>query len=240
MSDLVMETQAWPSNAAMIEAAFKMHVYPRFAEPEILDPTFGRGLWWHPWLVPQHRRARGVGGEEVTVWETPARFTFHDYRMDGVDYRDLPHDDHSFDVVAFDPDYVAPGGRDTSTIPDFNGRYGLKPDYESPEALLEMIEEGMGELDRVLRPQGRVLVKCMTYVSGGWPVLGEHRVITAGQHYGWRVADIWVHPSGTGPQPKLEDRTRKDGKPVRQQHARSNSSRLIIFRKPGRRPRGGY
>lgn len=212
---VVLEAQEWADNAALIQAVFHMHVWPKkWAHgpdgPQVMDVTYGKGLWWK-WLL-----AVPPGFE----------FTSHDMKHDGVDFTDLPEPDESMDVIAFDPDYVAPGGRDTSTIPDFNERYGLNDPYESPASLQAHINAGLSECARVLRPQGILLVKCSTYISSGKPWLGEYHTIGHGLDIGLKVEDIFVHISGTGPQPKRE---------TRQQHARSNSSRLIVFRRPGRR-----
>lgn len=214
----VLEVQAWDDNAALIQAVFEIHVWPKAwaSDPnefEVMDVTYGRGLWW-TWLTDADPRVE--------------MFTAHDIRRDGVDFTNLPEPDESMDVITFDPDYVAPGGRDTSTIPDFNERYGLNDPYESPASLQAHINAGLTECARVLRPQGILMVKCATYISSGKPWLGEYHTIGAGLAAGLKVEDIFVHVSGTGPQPKRD---------TRQQHARSNSSRLIVFRKPGRRRR---
>jgi hypothetical protein len=214
----VLEAQEWENNSDLISAVFDIHVWPkRWAfvggGPEVMDVTYGRGLWWK--------------------WKSPLlmamRFTGHDMKLDGVDFTDLPEPDESMDVITFDPDYVAPGGRDTSTIPEFNDRYGLNDPYESPASLQAHINAGLSECARVLRPQGILMVKCATYISSGKPWLGEYHTIGHGLEIGLKVEDIFVHVSGTGPQPKREGR---------QKHARSNSSRLIVFRKPGRRKKG--
>lgn len=211
----ILEAQTWSSNSELIEAVFKMHVWPKKwgpLGPEIMDVTYGRGLWW-PWLM-NGGRAHG--------------FTSHDLKHDGVDFRQLPEPDESMDVIAYDPDYVAPGGRKTSTITDFNDRYGLKAEYETPASLQEnTINAGLTECARVVAPQGLILAKCSTYISSGKPWLGEYHTIHHGLSLGLRVEDILVHIAGTGPQPERLL--------SRQQHARSNSSRLIVFRKLGRR-----
>jgi hypothetical protein len=180
---------------------------------DVLDMTYGRGLWWK-WTIPPTR---------------DMRFVANDIKDDGYDYRHMPYNNEWFDVVAFDPDYVAPGGRKTSTITEFNDRYGLKDQYESPDKLQDSINVGIMEVARLLRPQGIALVKCMNYISSGKLWLGEYHTIDEALAQGLVVEDIFVHISGTGPQPERPN--------SRQQHARSNSSRLIVFRKPGRRKR---
>ena len=212
---IVLEAQEWENNSDLISAVFDIHVWPKKwsyvgGGPAVMDVTYGRGLWWK-WQAP------GLMAME---------FTSHDMKHDGVDFTNLPEPDESMDVIAFDPDYVAPGGRDTSTITEFNDRYGLNDPYESPASLQAHINQGLSECARVLRPQGILMVKCATYISSGKPWLGEYHTIGHGLEIGLKVEDIFVHISGTGPQPKREGR---------QKHARSNSSRLIVFRKPGRR-----
>jgi len=215
---MILEAQAWENNSDLIQAVFHMHVWPKKwahkpdgSGPDVMDVTYGKGKWWD-WLLA------------VSPGFT---FTSHDFKHDGVDFTNLPEADESMDVIAFDPDYVAPGGRDTSTIPDFNERYGLNDPYESPASLQAHINQGLSECARVLRPQGILMAKCSTYISSGKPWLGEYHTIGHGLDCGLVVEDIFVHISGTGPQPARPG--------SRQQHARSNSSRLIVFRKPGRR-----
>jgi hypothetical protein len=214
---MVLEAQTWANNSDLIRAVFDMHVFPkRWARRpviHVLDVTYGRGKWWD-WNL-------GGYGERPEVAVESNRHGDPDW----FDFRHNPHPTDSFDVVAFDPDYVAPGGRKTSTIGDFNDRYGLKGQYETPAALQAANDAGLTECCRVLKPQGLLLAKTMNYISSGRLVLGEHNTIRCGLDAGMVVEDIFVHVGGTGPQPAH----------ARQMHARSNSSRLVIFRKPGRR-----
>jgi hypothetical protein len=208
-----LEVQKWKTNSELIEATFELHVnHKKWAlvpgGPVVLDVTYGKGVWWH-WRRP----------------ETQMRFTAHDMKIDGVDFTALPEADGSVDVVAFDPDYVAPGGRNTSTITDFNERYGLNDPYESPASLQAHMNDGLAECARVVRPQGLILAKCTNYISSGALQLGEHWTIEHGLSLGLKVEDIAVCLGSPGPQPKGRG----------QHHFRSNSSRLIVFRRPGRR-----
>lgn len=208
-----LEVQTWRTNSELIKAAFSVHVdqKPWAMTPEgpvVMDVTYGRGTWWH-WRTQDYRM----------------HFIAHDLKVDGVDFRALPEADESADVVAFDPPYVAQGGRATSTIPERNDRYGLNTPYESPASLQAYINDGLLECSRVLRPQGIMFVKVSNYISSGKLWLGEAHTINTGLRAGLIVEDIAVHLGNPGPQPKH----------LTQKHFRSNSSRLIIFRKPGRR-----
>lgn len=74
---------------------------------------------------------------------------------------------------------------------------------------------------------GRVLVKCMDYVSSRQFCAGRHFVVTTALDLGLRQVDEFVHYSGLGPQP-LRDR---------QEHSRRAHSYLCVFRVPKRRAR---
>lgn len=193
----VVKTQR---NGPLIAAAATLWIDP---DDSVLDVTYGRGKFWSDYR--------------------PADLRTHDIAIDGVDFRALPEADASIDVVVFDPPYIAQGGRDSSTQPDFLDRYGL---YEVPrthDELRELIAAGIGEAVRVLVPKGRLLVKCMDYINGGRYRQGRHEVVEAAQEAGLVQVDEFVHYSGSGPQPKR----------LRQVHSRRVHSFLCVFRKPG-------
>jgi hypothetical protein len=120
----------------------------------ILDPTYGRGVWWRKWR--------------------PTRLVAHNRGDDGVDFRDLPYADGTFDAVAYDPPYVCIGGRKTSGIPDMHDRYGLTAAPRTPADLQQLINAGLSEAARVVKPRGIVLCKCQDYVSSGRLWIGTH------------------------------------------------------------------
>jgi DNA modification methylase len=210
VTEPVMAATAWPSNAHLIADCARLE-YLRY-EDEILDPTWGRGTWWK-------------------IWEpVPFRLVRHDlYTLDGIDFRQLPHEDRCFDAVTFDPPYVCTGGRDTTTMPDFADRYGLTNAPRTPAALQEMNNAGLKEMLRVVKPKGIVLVKCADYVWSGKLVIGTHRTLTAALDLGFSLEDRLEHIGRPRPQPP---RTRADGEPVRQHHARRNLSTLLVLRAP--------
>lgn len=174
----------------------------------VLDVTYGRGKWW------SHVR--------------PLHLVTHDkFTLDGVDFRRLPEASCSVDVVAFDPPYVSPGGRGTSTVGDFNDRYGLVDVPRTPLETQNMIGKGVRESHRVLRKGGRLLVKCSDYVSSGKFFPGHQLTVLGAVEVGFEQVDEFVHWTGTGPQPK----TNLDGTPRRQVHSRRSHSFLCVFRK---------
>lgn len=175
----------------------------------VLDVTYGRGNFW-------------------TVYR-PQFLTAHDLAVDGVDFRLLPEADESVDVVVFDPPYIAQGGRDTSTLPDFLDAFGLDDCPKSVAELERLIQKGIREARRVLKPGGRLLMKCMDYINGGRYVKGRHFVVGWAEVLGLEQVDEFIHYSGTGPQPARDV----------QLHSRRAHSILCVFQKPPVRRKSG-
>lgn len=204
----VLAATSWTSNARMIEACVQLD-YLRPGD-RVLDPTYGKGNWW-----TRYRPDDLVASDLST----------------GVDFRQLPHPDASFDVVAFDPPYVCTGGRSKTTIQDFYDRFGLTDCPKTPQGLQELIEAGLKEVMRVTKPRGLILVKCANYVSGGKLWLGAHKTLQYGLDLGLHLQDQLIYVGHGRPQPA---RTRADGRAVRQEHARTNWSTLLILQTPRR------
>ena len=196
----VLAATAWPSNAEMVVDLVRLG-YLR-SEWRTLDPTYGRGAWWRKWR--------------------PDQLVTHDLALDGIDFTQLPEDDATFDAVAFDPPYVATGGRATTTMPEFASRYGMTVAPRTPALLQDLIDVGLKEIARVLRPRGLVLVKCQDYVSSGKLWIGTHHTLSAALSIGFTVVDRLEHVGRPRPQP--------GGR--RQVHARRNLSTLFVLRAP--------
>lgn len=193
------------TNGPLIAAAAVLWIKP---EDDVLDMTYGRGKFW------THYRPEKLTTNDL---DPDSEATFHH------DFRRLPWSDGTFDVAVFDPPYISPGGRDTSTVEDFNDRYGLTEAPQTTDQLKGMIESGISEGARVLRPKGRLFVKCMDYQEGSTFHTMRQFVCLAAGNVGHLVqVDEFVHYSGTGPQPS-----------GRRQHvSRRAHSFLCIFRKP--------
>jgi hypothetical protein len=209
----VLAASSWKSNAEMILDCVRLQ-YLKDSD-SVLDPTYGKGIWWKLW--------------------TPARLTRHDkFKLDGVDYRSLPHGEGEFDAVAFDPPYVCPGGRESSGIPDFFDQYGMDGEAKTPGEQQAINNLGLAECYRVVKPGGYVLTKCADYVWSGKLVLGTHETLVHALSLGFKVQDRMEHVGHPRPQPQ---RTRKDGQAVRQHHARRNLSTLFVLQRPSVRVR---
>ena len=100
MTGPILAAQSWPTNAELVRDVFALHV-PDRAAVTVMDVTYGAGVWW-----------RIVGEPDIRHGLRTHNPRHYD---DGVDFRALPEDDASIDVIAYDPPYVATGGRTTST-----------------------------------------------------------------------------------------------------------------------------
>jgi hypothetical protein len=196
--DPVLAASRWADNAALIVDCARLG-YLR-SEWVTLDPTYGLGNWWTRWR--------------------PVELVTHDLRGDGVDFTALPEADNTFDAAVFDPPYIAPGGRDKSTIGHFNDAYGLHETPARPAELQAVIDAGLSEVARVVKPRAFVLVKCCDYVNGGKVWWGTHRTTVAGMASGLELVDRLEHIRTPGPQSQTT-----------QEHARRNLSTLLVFKK---------
>lgn len=129
----------------------------------------------------------------------PPLFVAHDLATDGVDFRNLPHADRSFDTVCFDPPYVPRHGADDATMPrdqDFRARFGLDQSRSHAD-MKQLIADGLAECSRVAHRW--VLAKCCDFSNGRQFHLGHVTVLEAAAALGLRCHDLIVHASGTGP-----------------------------------------
>jgi hypothetical protein len=193
----IMAATAWASNAHLIEDVARLG----YLRPEwrTLDPTYGRGTWWQRWC--------------------PESLLAHDLVTDGVDFRSLPYDDASFQAVAFDPPYKLAGTATTDT--DVDRRYGID-EYVGWQGRHQLINEGLIECMRVLKPGRNLLVKSQDQVCGGKVRFqGIEFANTVQQAGGVLIGEFLM----------LRWRPQPEGR--RQVHERRNYSRLQVFRKEG-------
>lgn len=195
----VLAATRWKTNADLI---LDVHRLGYLLDIDLtLDPTYGRGSWWKKWR--------------------PEKLTTHNRKEDGSDFRSLPYPDGAFDAIAYDPPYVAQGGRATSGIKEHLDRYGQYDCPATPTLLQESINDGLTEMHRLVRPRGIVLCKCKDYVSSGKLWLGTHHTLTHALALGFECVDRLEHIGSPGPQPPGR----------RQVHSRRNLSTLLVLRK---------
>lgn len=198
--DPVLAATSWKSNAHLIEDVARLGYLK--STDVVLDPTYGLGAWWKRWR-PAHL-------ETFSREDTP-----------DFDFRAIPADDESYDAVAYDPPYVSKGGRKPSGMDSMNQHYGLTDAPRTPALLQILINEGMDECVRVLKPGGVLLVKTMDYISGGKFFPSTFNTYNHALLLDLTLEDRFLHL--TKPRPQDEERT--------QRRARNNVSTLFVFRK---------
>lgn len=181
----------------------------------VLDVTYGEGKWWERFK--------------------PDQFTAHDLeKVDGVDFRELPEDDNTYDAVCFDPPYVISGTHSSDRLgPDFQNRYGIGL-HNLPEArnvatgetaFHSLLRGGLSECVRVSREW--VLVKCMEFSQGSHTPTSFHDIPYLMTKWALELGcvkhDQIVHHTGSGP----GGHNIFDIKRARRHH-----SYLLVFRAP--------
>ncbi|MFA4897670.1 hypothetical protein [Microbacterium sp.] len=159
----------------------------------VLDATYGQGRMW-----------RGAGREPDIR---------HDLALDDVDLRALPEDDGSVDVVVLDPPY-RPHFGGTSTR--MHERYVLHH-VKSIEDVLSLYRQGIHEAARVLRPGGRLLVKCQDMTLSNRLHLVHVDILGMLDSDGLDLADMFV----------LLNRDRIPGRGLQRRARRAHSYLLI-------------
>lgn len=142
-----------------LEALLSLHARP---EPRILDVTHNRGVMWrglthrHP-----HRLDRDPELFHLGFTDTVA------------DFRELPFEDGSYDVIVFDPPHLTDASNGIHGAPPTmrgtgHSRYGnTAPDYRGEADVTFTFDAFLAEARRVLEPgSGVILAKIADQIHG--------------------------------------------------------------------------
>ncbi|WP_227130960.1 ParB N-terminal domain-containing protein [Halorubellus salinus] len=184
----------------------------------VADVTYGKGVFW--------RQVR-TGKYDFTATDIdPSRSP---NSTEGIDCRDLPYDDASFDCVVLDPPY-AEGFYETRDKPSDND-FWIKDRYVGDhgeqsatyhEAVLEMYATAGKEAHRVLREGGILITKLQDEVSRNEQRLTHIEVTDIYEEMGFHTKDLFV---------VVRQDTPTVGKMYEQRRARKNHSYFLIYEK---------
>lgn len=214
-TDVVLSAHV-AGNADIFPRVLALHVPPGAT---VADVTHGQGVFWRK--VPEGR---------YNLLATDLQ--------SGVDCRALPYGDASIDCVVLDPPYMeglfrgstdqlAGGG----THAAFRSRYsnGAATESNGPRwhgAVVDLYFRAGAEAHRVLRDDGRLIVKCQDEVSANRQWLTHVEIINEYARLGFYAKDLFVVVRQNAPG---VSRLKK------QEHARKNHSYFLVFVKIKRR-----
>ena len=203
-TDLILSTHIG-GNADVFPQVLKLHVPEKSV---IADVTYGKGVFW----------------KKVDLSKYKTHFT--DIQT-GVDCRNLPYDAASIDCVVLDPPYMEGASRNTAYSTGqkaFSNYYGLKEIKQSGDryhgAILRLYLEACVEADRVLKPKGILIIKCMDEVCANKQKLTHVEIINALSEKGYYAKDLFVVVRTNRP---IVSRL------IKQVHARKNHSYFLVF-----------
>lgn len=160
----------------------------------VADVTYGKGVFW-----------RNVDMNKYVFNPTDL--------MTGTDFKNLPYDDDSIDVLVLDPPYMHGGATIKESI---NKCY--QNQNTSHESVIRLYAGGILEASRVLKKKGKIFVKCQDEIESGKQRLSHVELIQCLELFGFRIADIFVLTQSTIP--AMREKYQKT--------ARKNHSYMII------------
>ena len=170
----------------------------------IADVTYGKGVFWREINLS----AYDFHASDI---HTCAE---HDY-----DFRHLPYDNDSFNVVVLDPPYAHNPG-DLIVDDSYSNSHTTKRMYH--DDILELYRQGMTEAKRILKRGGLLLVKCQDEVESSKQRWSHIEILNiAVDELGMADEDLFVLVRSSVPVVQHK----------RQQHARKNHSYLWVLRK---------
>ena len=209
-TDLVVSAHLG-NNAEVFPEVLELHV-PR--NSKVADVTYGKGVFW-----------RNVPSTGYELHATDI--------ADGVDCRNLPYADSSFDAVVLDPPYMEGFFRNGNSEKAGAGTHGaFRNHYSNGDevpvtgggkwhaAVLDLYFDAGREARRILRDRGVLIVKCQDEVSANRQNLTHVEIINEYEKMGLYCKDLFVVVRKNRP---------GMSRVLKQVHARKNHSYFLVF-----------
>jgi len=188
------------NNNFLILKVSKLYLKPG---DKIADITYGKGTFWKDIDLSQFKLSPS---DIRTCPESP------------YDFRDLPYDDDSFDVVVFDPPYAHNPGN-MIVNPAYQNKETTKGFYHKD--IINLYKEGMEESFRIVKKGGFVFVKCQDEIETSKQRYSHIEIFNIAEELGFYGKDLFVLVRKVFPVIQHKN----------QKHARKNHSYLWIFQK---------
>lgn len=153
------------NNSDMMENIFKIHVKEKST---VADVTFGRGVFW-----------KKIDESKYSILKSDIQA--------GIDFRSLPYDGHTLDVLILDPPYMH-GGKTIKT--SINECY--KNQNDSHESIIRLYAGGILEASRVLKKNGIIIIKTQDEIESGKQRFSHIEIINLLTIFGFQIIDLFV------------------------------------------------
>lgn len=213
-TDVVMSAHI-AGNADIFPQILNLHIVEG---SKIVDVTYGSGVFWQKVDLSKYEL---ITSDIAT----------------GVDCRNLPYDNESFDALVLDPPYMEGLLRNNKEHKAGNGAFSAFREYysngdetnEGPKwhaAVSDLYYKAGIEAHRVLKENGVMIVKCQDEVSANHQWLTHVEIINYYENLGFYTKDLFVVV-----------RVNKAGisRLKKQVHARKNHSYFLVFIKVPKR-----
>lgn len=164
---------------------------------KIADVTYGKGAFWKK--------------IDLTKYD----FIGTDLK-NGIDFRNLPYNNNSLDIIVLDPPYAHnPGNMMVNSTYNNDSTKGM---YH--QDIIDLYTDGIKEAKRVLKPNGFLLVKCQDEIKLSVQKWSHIEIYNNALNLGFYAKDLFVlHQQN---KPVVQIKTQK--------HARKNHSYLWVFK----------
>lgn len=213
-TDLIVSAHL-EGNAEVFPNILKLHVP---INSKIADVTYGKGVFW-----------KNVAKDDYDLSATDI--------STGIDCRNLPYKNESFDAVVLDPPYMegfyrkfskqkAASGTHSAFAEAYSNGNEKNGDTQNSgtkkwhAAVTDMYFKAGKEAHRILKKKGVLIVKCQDEVSAGKQWLTHVEIINKYEELGFYTKDLFVVVRNNRP---------SVSRLITQKHARKNHSYFLVF-----------
>ena len=187
-------------NSDLIKTVADLYLKPGMV---VADVTYGKGVFWRKIDTAKY----DFRPSDILTCEKK------------YDFRHLPYDDGSIDVLVLDPPYCHTPGK---LLVEKNYRNAETTAGLDHKGIIKLYRDGMREAFRVLKPGGLLCVKCQDEIESSIQRRSHIEILDIAKGMGCYDQDLFI----------LTPKTKPVVQQKAQKHARKNHSYLWVFKKP--------